>query len=158
MSKYNHRIMINDAIKIIESSPNEVAYGKTAQNFILSALRSILSVDGRRSLTRVSAGNDLSHDWIFYESGKLGLCNLNYKTLHLKVEVINAINDPDDSIKQNMFRLFDALIAQLDIDATINYASNEWTKNVLVDRLSAIEALESAINQPLRVSGDVIID
>ena len=158
MSKYNHEIMINNAIKLIERNPNEVAYGKTAQNFILSALRCILRVDGTTSLTRASAGNALSHDWIFYESGKLGLCNLNYKTLHLKVEVINAITDPDDSIKQNMFKLFDAIIAQLDVDATINYASNEWTKNVLVDKLSAIEALESAINQPLRVSGDVIID
>ena len=130
MSNINHEIMINNAIELIESNTTELMHGNAAQNFTLTALRSILSVDGKRSLTRNSAGKYLSDNWIFYESGQKGYCNLNYKTLHLKVEVINEINEQDGKVKQNMFELFNVIIGRLDKDATINYASNKWTKNV----------------------------
>ena len=158
MSNIDHEIMINNAIELIESNTTELMYGNAAQNFTLTALRSILSADGKRSLTRNSAGKYLSDNWIFYESGRKGYCNLNYKTLHLKVEVINEINEQDGKVKQNMFKLFNVIIGRLDKDATINYEGNKWTKNVLVDRLSAIEALKISLNPPLRLSGASGID
>ena len=158
MSNMNHEEMINMAIKLIEQDPADLMYGNTARNFTLSALKSILSVDGNNSLTRKNAGKYISNEWIFYESAKVGYCKLSCKTLRLKAFVINEINERDGIVKQNMFDLFNVIIAQLDKDATIDYASNKWTKNVLVDRISAIEALKISLNPPLRLSGASGID